>query len=65
MIIGEVGLGGEVRGVQKLQNRLKEVISLGFKRVVIPKGGKKLIKDSSIEFLEVATVDEAINKLLI
>ena len=64
VVIGEVGLGGEVRSVQKIQNRLKEVSSHGFKRVMIPKGSKKIGKNEGLEVIEVTTVEEAIHELL-
>ena len=34
--IGEVGLTGEIRSVNALNQRLTEVARLGFKRCVIP-----------------------------
>lgn len=65
VIIGEVGLGGEVRSVLKLGNRLKEVAALGFKRAVVPMGSKKLEVEGNLEIMEVQTVEEAVQKLLI
>ncbi|MCH9622128.1 MAG: DNA repair protein RadA [Chlamydiia bacterium] len=65
VVIGEVGLGGEVRNVQKIQNRLKEVASHGFKKVVVPKGNKKIEDFEGLEIIEVSFVDEAIQKLLV
>jgi len=49
IVLGEVGLGGEVRPVSKLEQRLQEAARLGFKSAVIPdvavKAGKiNLIK---------------------
>lgn len=38
--IGEIGLTGEIRQVNKIENRIKEVIKLGFERVVIPQGSE-------------------------
>ena len=38
VIIGEVGLGGQVRSVSQMELRLKEAAKLGFKRAIIPKG---------------------------
>ena len=35
--IGEVGLGGEVRNVTNLEQRLREAERIGFERAVIPK----------------------------
>jgi DNA repair protein RadA/Sms len=36
IVLGEVGLGGEVRNVPKLAERLKEAEKLGFTRAIIP-----------------------------
>jgi len=36
IVLGEVGLGGEVRNVSKLEQRLKEAVKLGFKKAIIP-----------------------------
>jgi DNA repair protein RadA/Sms len=36
MIIGEVGLGGEVRAIPHLEARLREAEKLGFERAVVP-----------------------------
>lgn len=38
VMIGEVGLGGQVRPVSQMELRLKEAAKLGFKRAIIPKG---------------------------
>jgi len=65
VVIGEVGLGGEIRNVQKIQNRLKEVASHGFKKVVIPKSSKKIDGFEGLKIFQVESVDEAIQKLLI
>jgi DNA repair protein RadA/Sms len=36
VIMGEVGLGGEVRAISQLESRLREAEKLGFRRAVIP-----------------------------
>lgn len=36
LVLGEVGLSGEVRGVSKLDIRLAEAAKLGFKKAIIP-----------------------------
>lgn len=36
IVIGEVGLGGEIRAVSRLEQRLKEAEKLGFKQALIP-----------------------------
>ena len=37
VVMGEVGLGGEIRAISQIENRLKESARLGFKRALIPK----------------------------
>lgn len=37
VLIGEVGLTGEVRRVSRIEQRVQEAVKLGFKRVIIPK----------------------------
>jgi DNA repair protein RadA/Sms len=51
---GEVGLAGEVRPVQRGQERLKEAAKLGFTRAIIPTANKPR---QAIAGLEVVTVD--------
>lgn len=36
VFIGEIGLSGEIRQVNQIENRIKECIKLGFEQVVIP-----------------------------
>lgn len=36
-IVGEVGLGGEVRGVTRIESRIKELLHMGFTRCILPK----------------------------
>jgi len=56
LVLGEVGLGGEVRPISKLEQRLQEAERLGFKMAIIPevavKAGKiKLIKVKDLDGL--------------
>jgi DNA repair protein RadA/Sms len=41
VLIGEVGLGGEIRTVSQLELRLKEAAKLGFERAIVPKNNLK------------------------
>ena len=41
--IGEVGLTGEIRSVSHMNQRLGEVARLGFKKVIIPRGGAEIL----------------------
>lgn len=46
IIIGEVGLGGEIRSVGHIEKRIQEAEKLGFKFAIIPSGNKKELKPS-------------------
>lgn len=59
VVIGELGLSGEVRFVPNLEKRVKEAQKLGFKRVICPRGREKL-GGGQIEVLPVKTLTEAI-----
>lgn len=41
LVIGEVGLGGEVRPVSRIESRIKEGIQMGFTRCILPKRNLK------------------------
>jgi len=58
VLIGEVGLGGQVRSVSQMELRLKEAAKLGFKRAIVPKGQK--LPEINIEVIQVAKVIDAI-----
>jgi DNA repair protein RadA/Sms len=48
VIIGEVGLSGEVRNVSQISNRLKEAEKLGFTKAIIPKSDVKISSNLDI-----------------
>ncbi|MBO1348645.1 MAG: DNA repair protein RadA [Hormoscilla sp. GUM202] len=58
VIIGEVGLGGQVRPVSQLELRLKEAAKLGFKKAIIPKG--QSLPDLGMNIIPVGKVLDAI-----
>lgn len=58
VLIGEVGLGGQVRLVSQMERRLKEAAKLGFKRAIVPKG--QSLPDLGIEIIAVSKVIDAI-----
>jgi DNA repair protein RadA/Sms len=55
VVLGEVGLGGEVRRVQQLESRLREASKLGFRRALVP--AKNLPLRNPIADIEVIGVD--------
>lgn len=61
--IGEIGLTGEIRNVQGINQRLKSIHRYGFKRVFVPKGSfDKKLKLDGLDIVEVSTLQEAIFK---
>ncbi|MEE2876836.1 MAG: DNA repair protein RadA [Candidatus Neomarinimicrobiota bacterium] len=56
VLMGEVGLAGELRSIAGIENRLKEAKRLGFKRAVVPRKGTK--KLSGIAQIKCSTVNE-------
>jgi len=66
VLIGEVGLGGEVRSVGNIEKRIQEAEKLGFKRVIIPRNNLKSLKhNSSINIIGVDNLQDAIRRILI
>ena len=65
VLVGEVGLAGEVRSVAKLDKRVAETEALGFKRIIVPKSSLKRFKRSStkIKVLGVSSVREVFGYL--
>ncbi|NJN75550.1 MAG: DNA repair protein RadA [Synechococcaceae cyanobacterium RL_1_2] len=59
VLIGEIGLGGQVRPVSQLDLRIKEAAKLGFERVIIPKG-QKVETDLGLTLIPVGKLIEAI-----
>jgi len=41
LAIGEIGLGGEVRGVNYIEKRINEALKLGFNKILLPAANKK------------------------
>jgi DNA repair protein RadA/Sms len=65
VVIGEVGLDGEVRAVSQIQPRIKEAEKLGFKRCIIPKWNQKgLNQRFEIENTGVGEINQTINLVL-
>jgi len=65
VIVGEVGLGGELRKVNSIEKRIQESEKLGFKEIVIPEGNVKNIKQKSgIKITELEDLSATIEYLL-
>ena len=64
VVLGEVGLTGEVRGVTGLEPRLRAAAQLGFRAAVVPKRSAAEAKSFPLTVKGVATVAEALEALL-
>ena len=60
IVFGEVGLAGEIRPVQRGQERIREAAKLGFKTVLIPTANKPKQGIDGITILTVDRVDDAL-----
>ena len=64
VILGEVGLTGEVRRINLIEKRLKEAEKLGFKTCVIPESNKKDLKDKyKLDIIAIRNVKQAMNAI--
>lgn len=63
IIFGEVGLAGEVRPIQRGQERIKEAAKLGFTRAIIPKANIAKQKITGIEVLGIEYLSQALQLL--
>jgi len=61
IVFGEVGLAGEVRPVQRGQERLKEAAKLGFTKAIVPKANAPKQRIDGIEVIAVERLEQALN----
>ncbi len=61
LILGEVGLGGEIRPVYQLDKRIEEALKLNFKKIIIPVGKTA---PSQKELVPVKNLEQAIKKVI-
>lgn len=62
LVVGEVGLSGEVRAVSQIQTRVQEAKKLGFTTCVIPKVCMESVKEmKGIKIIGVSNVREAVD----
>lgn len=64
IVMGEVGLTGEVRSVNLIEKRVKEAEKMGFQTCILPESNKKLLKDKfKLDIIGVRNINEAMKKL--
>ena len=62
IILGEIGLAGEIRGVSNVMQRVKEAAKMGFKSCIIPKSNyDKEMTKLDIKVMGVSTLSEALS----
>ena len=64
VIMGEVGLTGEVRRINMIEKRLKEAEKLGYKTCIIPENNKKYLEEKyNLEIVGVKSISDALKVL--
>jgi DNA repair protein RadA/Sms len=64
VLFGEIGLSGEVRGIPRVQPRLREAHRMGFQRCLLPKGNHLHMKEESpIELISVDSIEKLMESL--
>jgi len=64
VVMGEVGLTGEIRPVSGARKRIKEATQLGFRRCLLPAGNVMPGENPGMEISAVNTLQEALDKVL-
>jgi DNA repair protein RadA/Sms len=62
VFLGELGLGGELRRVQRLAARLKEAERLGFERAIVPAASAADRNGAKLDVIGVATLRDALTR---
>jgi len=66
VVLGEVGLSGEIRSISQVLTRINEAERLGFKHCILPKNSCRNLKvsKSDMEIIGVSTLKEALDIIL-
>lgn len=63
VFIGEIGLGGEIRGVNRIGQRVAEAKKMGFETVVVPQGNVASLKAPGVELVGVRHIEDVMQML--
>ncbi len=63
VVLGEIGLTGEIRAITRADIRIREAEKLGFKQILLPKGNQKGIESKNLTLTLVASLSEALGLL--
>jgi DNA repair protein RadA/Sms len=61
---GEIGLAGELRSVNHIEQRVREAEKLGFKTVYLPQGNLKELKKTEVKLNGAASIKDALTTSL-
>jgi DNA repair protein RadA/Sms len=61
-VCGEIGLSGEIRTIQKGQDRIKEAAKLGFTKIIVPKANRPKEEISGTEILACEQLHEVLDR---
>jgi len=64
IVLGEIGLAGEIRSVNQIEPRVREAEKLGFKSAILAKTNLKELKKSKIDLIGISSIKEAIQSSL-
>lgn len=65
LVLGEIGLSGEIRTISFADRRIQEAAKLGFKKIVLPKSNLKNFKQNGLlEYIPVESIQEAVGTIL-
>lgn len=64
ILLGEVGLGGEVRGVSQIEKRLREAARQGFNRAIISRHNASKLPEGGIAGVEVISVANVLDAIV-
>lgn len=64
VVVGEIGLAGEVRSVSQIEQRVNEAAKLGFKQIIVSKTNTQELAKSKIKVIGVSSVKEALHHTL-
>ncbi|MCX7877410.1 MAG: DNA repair protein RadA [Ignavibacteria bacterium] len=65
LVLGEIGLAGEIRTISFAERRVQEAVKLGFKKIVLPEGNVKNLKTiNNVEYIPVKNIQDAIRLIL-
>ena len=64
LVLGEVGLAGEVRGISQLETRIGEARKMGFTRCLVPESSRRRIAETDgIEIAGISAIAQGIETL--